>query len=33
MEDVEQAKVVRLFVCFFSSLFFSFYFLEIRYEI
>lgn len=33
MEDVEQAKVVRLFVCFFFFSFFSFYFLEIRYEI
>lgn len=32
MEDVEQAKVVRLFVCFFFFSFFSF-FLEIRYEI
>lgn len=33
MEDVEQAKVVRLFVCFFFFALFFFFFLEIRYEI
>lgn len=33
MEDVEQAKVVKIFVCFFLLLSFLFFFLEIRYEI
>lgn len=34
MEDVEQAKVVKIFVCFFLLLsFLFFFFLEIRYEI